>query len=110
MKPRVFISSPLRAATARAVQDNILKASRYCRRAYERGYAPYAPHVYLTRFLMAGVEAEDEWAMEFGREWLDECDEIWVFDGEGITPGMHEEVAYAESKGKVVKYESKGEI
>lgn len=37
-----------------------------------------------------------------GREFLDKCDELWVF-GKGISSGIFEEIEFARSKGIPIK-------
>lgn len=65
---------------------------------------PFAPHVYLTQFMDEYEPEERELCLRAGKELMDLCEEVWVFDYRGITPGMQSEVEYAEQKGLEVIY------
>lgn len=51
---KVFICSPFRGD----VKGNTEKARRYCRKAYESGCLPVAPHLLFPQFLDEMNEAE----------------------------------------------------
>ena len=78
---------------------NIMIAMLACDNAVERGYSPLCPHLYLPYMFLYGDPIECELGLRFGKEWLDECDEIWVV-GDQITEGMAEQIEYATELGK----------
>ncbi len=94
---KVYICSPYRGD----IPQNTENACRYCRYALLKGYLPVAPHLYFTRFLDDGIEAERRMGMFMGTELLKECAELWVF---GIpSEGMKEEIKLAQRIGIPVR-------
>jgi hypothetical protein len=87
---KVYIASPYRGDT----ETNISNARRYARFAYERGYLPIAPHLYLPQFLNDDNPGERETALAWGLVALAACRELWVF-GETISEGMAKEIREA---------------
>lgn len=74
-RKKVFICSPFRGDMA----GNSVRAAGYCRRAYEEGCLPIAPHLLFPQFLDEGSLKERADGISMGLELLMECDEIWVF-------------------------------
>lgn len=101
---KVFICSPFRPeGRTKEEQEkdldlNIKAARKACMMAVENGYLPLAPHLYFPQFLSDGDAGERELGIRFGKEWLDECDELWVI-GTKVTEGMESEIAMADEKG-----------
>ena len=101
---KVFICSPYRprgeteAERSEDLKINREMAKRACDLAVSYGYMPLAPHLYFTQFLSDDDPMEREDGIQFGIEWLDECDELWVI-GNRITKGMQREIRAARSKG-----------
>lgn len=87
---KVYICSPLKGA----IKKNRQKALMYCRFAYEKGYNPFAPHVYYTEFLDDENKRERQDGMRMGLEWMWAFKEVWVF-GEIISKGMKKEIELA---------------
>ena len=106
-RTKVFISARLRGD---CIDSNIAKGVLYARNAYKNGYEPLVPIIYFPRFMSAGNDVEDSDGMQFCRNWIDLSDEVWVMDVNGISSGMAEEIEYANSIGKSIKYFSKNEI
>jgi len=88
---KIFVCSPLRGD----LEGNQKKAEQYCKQVCELGYAPYAPHLFFTRFLDDNVEWERNTGILGGIEFLAVCDELWYF-GDTITTGMSCEIGFAE--------------
>ena len=97
---RVFICSRYSGDT----EKNVLIAQRICRLAMSSrmGYAPFAPHLIYPQFLNDDVEHEREMGIEAGKAFLHACDEVWVYEADGISAGMEKEIAYAKSIGKPI--------
>jgi len=95
---RVFICSRYTGDVPR----NIATAERLCRQAVERGCAPFAPHLLYTRFLDDGKPSEREAGIACGQAFMEICDEVWVFTGEGLSDGMRQDVDHARRLGKGV--------
>lgn len=93
----VFVCSPLRGD----VEKNIGIARELCRAAImAEGVAPFAPHVFYTQFLDDSKPEERNFGMLAGIRFLRKCDEIWVFDVNGVfTEGMLKEIAEADRAG-----------
>ena len=105
---RAFICSPLRPRGATAGQraddlrHNRQLAQLGCRYAVSLGYLPMAPHLFFPEFLSEDKPEEREEGIQFGLEWLSECDELWVI-GSRITEGMKREIAVARELGIPIK-------
>ncbi len=105
---KVFICSPFRpVGDTREERDknwkrNISLAKQVCRHAVEKGYVPYAPHLYYPQFLSEGEPDEREMGIIMGMTWLTCCDEIWVV-GTRISEGMSREIAQAKESGIPMK-------
>lgn len=99
-KPLVFVSSRLRGNLAK----NIKTAEKLCQKVLLKGRTPFAPHVYFTRFLDDNNEVERKLGIESGLELLKLCDEMWVFDFDGISSGMQQELDFALGLGKKIVY------
>lgn len=96
-KPLVYIASPF----AGDEKKNVENALRYCRFAVDSGAIPWAPHLFLPRF-MSETHERDE-AMFMNMVYLGRCEEIWVF-GERITDGMAAEIKKAKKRQMPVRY------
>lgn len=88
---KVYICRPLRGD----ITNNIERAKTYCKQARAEGCMPLAPHIYFTQFMDDTIASDRELAMAMGIEWLDTCDELWVF-GDTISEGMRAEIEYFE--------------
>ncbi|ACM61512.1 hypothetical protein B0S90_2786 [Caldicellulosiruptor bescii] len=86
---KVYICSPYRDNP----EENRQKALQYCRKAFDEGYLPIAPHVYFPQFLDENTEREQ--GLEMALQLLLECQELWVF-GPEITEGMKREIEFAK--------------
>ncbi len=86
----VYICSPYRGNTS----ANVRKAREYCRKAYEAGYLPIAPHLLFPQFLVEAVPEERENGMEMAKALLRRCRLIMVC-GDTVTDGMMEEIMLA---------------
>ncbi len=105
---KVFICSPFRPVGAtredrdKDWKQNIGLAKQACRYAVEKGYVPYAPHLYFPLFLSEEDPTEREMGIIMGLSWLLRCDEIWVC-GMRISEGMSREIAQAKEWNKPTK-------
>jgi hypothetical protein len=93
---RVFICSRF----AGDVDRNIGTARKLCRRAVERGYAPFAPHLLYPQFVDDGRPDEREAGIACGLAFMTVCDEVWAYVGDGVSDGMRREMAHAQRLGK----------
>lgn len=93
MRKKIFICSPFRGD----VEGNSAKAAEFCRRAYEEGNLPIAPHLLFPQFLKEDSLKERADGIAMGLELLLGCDEMWVF-GEA-TEGMEQEIRFAVEHG-----------
>jgi len=95
---RIFICSRY----AGDVTRNVTVAERLCRKAVERGHAPFAPHLLYTRFLDDEKASERELGIACGLKFMKTCDEVWVYTGDGISSGMRREIDHAIRLGRPV--------
>ena len=95
---RVYICSPLRAATAYEIEQNRLLAIEYCGMVEEVlgrvAVKAVAPHAYLPLLLDDTVPYERELALQFGKKLLSLCEAIFVC-GEVLSEGMKGEIMAA---------------
>lgn len=90
---KIFICSPFRGD----LKGNSEKAARYCRKAYEEGCLPIAPHLMFPQFLNEGSLKERTDGISMGMKLMQECDEVWVYGK--TTEGMAQEVKFAVEHG-----------
>ena len=106
---KVFICSPFhpagetKAEIAADLERNLERAKLACRAAVDRGYVPYAPHLYFPQFLSEDDEDEREMGILLGLTWLARCDELWVI-GTRISDGMKKELEMAHEWGIPVRF------
>lgn len=89
-RPFVYICSPYRGNTV----SNELKAREYCRKAYDAGYLPVAPHLLFPQFLNESMPEERENGLEMAKALLRRCRCIAIC-GEEISDGMMDEIMLA---------------
>lgn len=99
---KVYICSRYRADDKHSVENNIKRALFACNYAATKGYAPYAPHLYLPRCLDDNDPAERMLSMRIGREFLETCNEVWQW-GATVSEGMAAELALAKELGIPIK-------
>lgn len=95
---RVFVCSRYAGDVVR----NIETAEKLCRMVALAGHVPFAPHLLYTRFLNDDDPAELEHGISLGLRFMDVCDEVWVYTGDGISDGMRREIEHAARLGKAV--------
>lgn len=95
MYQKVFICSPY----AGDIERNCEIARALCRKAADRAYAPFAPHLVYPQLLNDSDPYERKKGMDFGLEFLEKCDEVWVYAENGISQGMKKEIELASSLG-----------
>lgn len=92
----VYICSPYNAKTEVERTANAAFAEKYCRYVVNEGNIPIAPHIYFTRFMDNGNEAERILGQEIGIELLKKADSMMVLiRNENISAGMEREIKYA---------------
>lgn len=101
-KKVVFVCSPYSGN----VEVNLQLAREYSRSVADRGCVPITPHLMYPQFMNDNNPEDRAKALEMNKRLIEHCcDEVWWFGGTQ-TPGMREELLYAESIGKPV-YEGK---
>lgn len=100
---KIYICSPLRGD----IEKNMQRARNYCRYVLlKETVIPVCPHIYFTQFLDDNKEIERKLGTDLGKALLTDCKEIWVFDENGISQGMKEEIEIAERLNIPVIYQS----
>lgn len=84
------------------IEHNVQVALALCRMAVEADYAPFAPHLLYTRFLDDSDPAERDLGISLGLRFMEACDEVWVYTGDGISSGMRREMEHARKLGMPV--------
>lgn len=100
MSGLIYICSPYRGN----VKRNKDYARSLVKLAIEEGYAPIAPHLYVTEVLNDDDQIERETGMLVAMELLYACDTVLVGDMYGISHGMESELRAAKSDGKDIIY------
>ena len=95
-RPFAYVCSPF----AGEVKTNTRKAKAYCRRLYELGYTPIAPHLMFPQFMDDDIPSERKDAMDMAKDILRRC-RVLVVCGTELSDGMMQEIALAKHLGIV---------
>lgn len=98
----VYVCSPYRGETKKAVKRNVKRARYYCRLVCQQGGIPFAPHLLFTQFLRDDNSRHRRLGFRMGFEMLRHCDELWVFGKP--SAGMAGEIAYAMKYGIPIRW------
>ncbi len=99
---RVYICAKFsKARWNREKYENLARI--YCRMAWDKGFCPIAPRLYLTQFLDDENKAEREIMTKTSVAEIKNCAELWVF-GETIKNRQRVEIEEAERLKIPVKY------
>lgn len=97
-KKVVFVCSPYSGN----VEENLRMAREYSRSVVDRGCVPVTPHLMYPQFMDDNNSEDRARALDMNKRLIEHCcDEVWWF-GKSQTPGMREELLYAESLGKPI--------
>ncbi len=99
---KVYICSRYKGVSVE-VMKNIQFARIYSRTAWEKGFFPITPHLYLPSFLDDGNKTERGAALKLACKAMEICAEVWVF-GKRYSKGMEKEIAKAQELKKPIKY------
>ena len=99
---RIYICSRFKSNNG-DTEKHIQLARIYCRMAWDRGYFPIAPQLYLPQVLDYGNKTEREAALKLYLKALARCSELWVF-GEHISKGMQAVIDKAKELRIPIKY------
>ena len=94
----VYICSPLRADTPEGQAKNEALARKMCAIAWEAGFFPIAPHLYIPQFAPDSDPRLREQGLAAGIALLRECSRVFVLDVEP-SQGMRGEIAEAKRLG-----------
>jgi len=104
-----IIESPYSAPSKMGVDENVLYALKCCRDSYERGEAPFASHLFYTRFMNDNIQKERADGIGFGLTVGEMLAEKAVFYVDrGISEGMRNAVKRWESVGVDIEYRRLG--
>jgi hypothetical protein len=85
--------------------ENIKKAVKFCQYVFNKGCAPFASHVFYSGMLDDGILEQRQLGMEAGLEFINVCDEMWVFLVDSVfSNGMTKEILFALSKKMPIRY------
>lgn len=96
MKKLVYIAGPYRAATERAVVENIRNAEAVALMVWQAGHYALCPHMNTALF---GGACPDEVWLAGDLEMLRRCDAVVVCPGWHASSGTKAEVAEAKARG-----------
>lgn len=95
---RIFVCSRY----AGDIEHNVEVARALCRVAVDAGCAPFAPHLLYTQFLSDGDPDQRDLGILLGLRFMEACDEVWVYVGDGISDGMSRELEHARPLDKPI--------
>lgn len=98
-KPLIFICSPF----AGDIEDNLMRARRYCQFALSQNTIPIAPHLLFPQFMDDSCPKQRKLAIFMGLVLLSKCKELWYF-GDRISPGMSMEISKALKRGITIRH------
>jgi hypothetical protein len=80
---RIYICLPFEGE----VEDNLALARSLCRKAIDKGYAPFTAHLIYPEIIDMddSNEKKREQGLECALCFLKACDEVWAFIGKGET-------------------------
>ena len=84
------------------IAGNVKVAEALCRRVMRNGHAPFAPHLLYPTFTDDSVPEQRETGIACGLAYMECCDEVWAFTGNGISSGMRLELDRAGQLGKPI--------
>lgn len=97
-----YADSLRKTARANLYRRNTELAERLCLEVSILGHAPFAPHLFCTRFLDDAVEDQRNAGIDIGKEWMTRADEVWVYRRAGLSDGMQSDIDFARSIGKLI--------
>ena len=95
-RPFAYVCSPYSGET----KTNTKRARGYCRRLYELGYTPIAPHLLFPQFVDDDIPSERKDGLDMAKDLLRRC-RVVVVCGKDLSDGMVEEIALAKRLGIV---------
>ena len=101
--PLVYICSRYRGKDEDEVRDHVRQAQEFSYYAIKRHAIPVAPHLLYPGFLDDDDPLQRGYGMMCADRLLMRCDEVWVFNVDGISEGMASELALADAMGKPVR-------
>ncbi len=93
-RTRVYVSGPMLGSGN--PYANIERGLNAAMALFDRGYAPYIPHLNAIMEMTKGLRGRDEW-LELDKSFVLACDCLLRLDG--VSPGADMEVAWAVAAG-----------
>ena len=90
-RPIAYITAPWGADEA----ENTEKAAGYCREAYDAGFLPICPILFMPLFLHEDIPQEHKDAIDMARDLLRRA-HVLVVCGRKVTETMKDDIATAE--------------
>ena len=98
--PLVYICSRY----AGDVEMNKKKAIRFCRYAIGEGCIPVASHLLYPQMLDDSDPVQRQLGLYFGLVLLGRCNQLWVLNDGGISPGMEAEIKKAKQRNMTIRW------
>lgn len=95
-RPFAYVCSPFSGE----IKNNTKKTKAYCRRLYEMGYTPIAPHLLFPQFVDDDIPSERKDGLDMAKDLLRRC-RVVVVCGKELSDGMVDEIALAKRLGIV---------
>lgn len=96
-RPMVYICSPY------TDKNSVSYAISCCRWTKNNGGIPISPHLLFSEVVDLHTPKERKTAVLFNKAIMGRCAEVWVF-GSTYTAGMIQEMKWARSKGKTIRF------
>lgn len=98
---KIFICSRYKNASREGKNKRL--AQIYCRLAWDKGYFPIFPQLYLPQFLDDWSRVERDAAERLALKAIECCNEVWVF-GKTLAVNVKNTIARAAELNIPVKY------
>ena len=90
-RPLAYITAPW----GEDARENTRLALTYCREAYEAGYSPICPPLFLSFFLKSEIPQEHKDAVDMARDLLRRSN-VLIVCGDTVTESVKDDIAVAE--------------
>lgn len=102
-RPRVYVSSPLRAPDQETLALHFIWARAMCLKAWSQGYLPIAPHLYFPQFLDDDDPHTRAAGISLGLDLLLTASQVFAL-AVPVSDGMSRELETARRHGIPVRF------
>lgn len=86
------------------IETNVAWAIKYSQFVYRKGYLPICVHTFLDKVTGLSEAEHREELLKVGLDFVKICDELWIFEKDGISSGMKNEIKLAQELKMKIKW------